>query len=53
MQNARLLDLLAPPTLDAQVCNAEAIAFYEKFGFKITETIAGTAYAPSCVFCDP
>lgn len=27
--------------------NAEAIAFYEKFGFKITETIAGAARAPS------
>lgn len=30
----------APP-IDAQVSNAEAISFYQKFGFKITETIQG------------
>ena len=29
------------PPIDAQVSNAEAISFYQKFGFKITETIQG------------
>ncbi len=39
---------LTPPPIDAQVSNTEAIAFYEKFGFKITETIQGAARNRSC-----